>query len=147
MVQLPNYVKSFKCGGLAIGLCMNHILLDGMSAKGFNQNLASQALDDEPLAVVPCFDRHLMTARSPPRPAFDHPEFFKPDLGPLSSPPVFDCKREELEYRVFQLSPSHIKLLKEMAESETRISSLSVVVALVWKCKERVSTLLNGRQR
>ncbi|XP_047960578.1 rosmarinate synthase-like [Salvia hispanica] len=145
-------VTSFKCGGLAIGLCVNHILLDGMSAKGFNQNLASQAFDDEPLAVVPCFDRRLMTARSPPRPAFDHPEFFKPDLAPLSGPPVFDCKREKLEYRVFQLSPSHIKLLKEMAESETRISSLSVVAALVWKCKalskqeggkERVSTLLN----
>ncbi|KAH6757296.1 hypothetical protein C2S52_023502 [Perilla frutescens var. hirtella] len=150
-------ITSFKCGGFSIGLCVNHILLDGMSAKGFNENLASQAFDDKPLAVVPCFDRRLLAARSPPRVSFEHREFFKPDLGP--GLPVFDCEREELEYRVFQLSPSNVNFLKEMAakSSETaanaRISSLSAAAALMWKCKalsrdgeydkERVSNLLN----
>lgn len=148
-------ITSFKCGGFAIGLCVNHILLDGMSAKVFNENLASQAFDDNPLAVVPCFDRRLLAARSPPRAAFDHREFFKPDLGPTSALPVFDCNKEELEYRVFQLNPSDINFLKQKAaKSETaRISSLTVVAALMWKCKalskddeldkERVSQLLN----
>lgn len=134
---------------------MNHILLDGMSAKGFNENLASQAFDgDKPLAVIPCFDRRLLAARSPPRVSFEHLEFFKPDLGP--GLPVFDCEKEELEYRVFQLRPTDVHILKEMAKSESgnaRISSLNVAAALMWRCKalskdkeydkERVSNLLN----
>ncbi|KAL8463777.1 hypothetical protein ACS0TY_033648 [Phlomoides rotata] len=148
-------VTSFRCGGFAIGMSVNHILLDGFSAKGFNENLASQAFDDKPLAVVPFHNRRLLAARSPPHVAFQHPEFFKPDIAPPSGPPVFDCKKEELAFKVFTFSPIDINVLKEKATTEkgARISSLSVVAALIWRCKalskddvydkERVSTLLN----
>lgn len=139
-----------------MGMSVNHILLDGMSAKAFNENLASQAFDDKPLAVVPCLNRRLLAARSPPLVEFPHPEFFKPDLGPISGPPVFDCNKEELEFRVFQVSPSDIIFLKDKAkeaETDAKISSFNVVAALIWQCKalsrddefnkDRVSTLLN----
>lgn len=138
-----------------IGMSVNHILLDGFSAKGFNENLASQAFDDKPLAVVPFLDRRLLAARSPPHVDFQHPEFFKPDIAPLSGPPVFDCNKEELTFKVFQFSPSDINLLKQKATTsdDERVSSLSVVAALIWRCKalskddvydkDRVSTLLN----
>ncbi|KAI3471431.1 hypothetical protein Pfo_030795 [Paulownia fortunei] len=150
-------VTSFKCGGFAIGMSVNHILLDGLSAKTFTENLASQAFEDKPLAVIPCFDRRLLAARSPPLVAFPHPEFFKPDLL-ISGPPVFDCKKEELEFKAFKLSPSDINFLKDKAKTETnatttKISSFNVVAALIWRCKalscdgeynkDRVSTLLN----
>ncbi|KAL8463778.1 hypothetical protein ACS0TY_033649 [Phlomoides rotata] len=84
-------VTSFRCGGFAIGMSVNHIMLDGFSAKGFNENLASQAFDDKPLVVVPFHDRRLLAARSPPHMAFQHLELFKPDITPVSGPPVFDC--------------------------------------------------------
>ncbi|XP_051151322.1 acyltransferase GLAUCE-like [Andrographis paniculata] len=138
-------VTSFKCGGFAIGMSSNHILLDGMSARAFKQNLASQAFEDErPLAVIPCLDRRLLVGRSPPQVDFQHQEFFIPETAPNSSgPPVFDCQREELEFRVFRLTPADIKFLKEVAAADadadgrtnTKISSYSVATALIWRCK------------
>ncbi|KAK6124601.1 hypothetical protein DH2020_041656 [Rehmannia glutinosa] len=52
-------VTSFKCGGFAIGMSMNHALFDGVSAQTFIENLAAQAFDDKPLSVIPCHNRHL----------------------------------------------------------------------------------------
>ncbi|KAG8371816.1 hypothetical protein BUALT_Bualt12G0002500 [Buddleja alternifolia] len=156
-------VTSFKCGGFAIGMSVNHILLDGMSAKTFNENLASQAFDDKPLSLIPFHDRRLLAARSPPLVSFPHPEFFKPDAPAISGPPVFDCKKEELDFKIFKLTPKEINSLKDKAKPSSETisttakipSSLSVVAALMWRCKalscgvdehinkERVSTLLN----
>ncbi|PIN20432.1 hypothetical protein CDL12_06902 [Handroanthus impetiginosus] len=156
-------VTSFKCGGFAIGMCVNHILLDGLSARTFNENLASQAFDDKPFAAVPCLNRSLLAARSPPLVEFSHPEFFIPKNLPNSGPPVFDCKKEELVSKIFKLSSSDIAFLKNKATpplaAETnatapaRISSFNVAAALIWRCKalsydddcnkDRVSTLLN----
>ncbi|KAH6821248.1 HXXXD-type acyl-transferase family protein [Perilla frutescens var. hirtella] len=152
-------VTSFKCGGFAIGMCMNHILLDGLGAKTFIENLASQAFDDKHLAVIPCNDRWLLAARSPPQVAFPHPEFLDLHLpvGEGSSPPVFDCSREELEFKIFKLSPTDITKLKKKANNGSeaaKISSFGVVAALIWRCKafsgsaelqkkDRISTLLN----
>ncbi|KAG8371809.1 hypothetical protein BUALT_Bualt12G0001800 [Buddleja alternifolia] len=150
-------VTGFKCGGFAIGMCMNHALFDGIGAQTFIENLATQAFDDKPLSVTPCHNRHLLAARSPPHAEFQHPEFFKPDTS-LSGPPVFDCKREELDYKIFKLTPTAINFLKDKAKDETisattKITSYNVVAALIWRCKalscgadynkERVSTLLN----
>ncbi|KAK6124602.1 hypothetical protein DH2020_041657 [Rehmannia glutinosa] len=157
--EMGDLVTSFKCGGFAIGMSVNHILLDGLSAKTFTENLASLAFEDKPMAVIPCLDRRLLAARSPPLVAFQHPEFYKPDL-PISGPPVFDCKKEELEFRVFKLSPTDINFLKDKAKpadqtnsTATKISSFNVVAALIWLCKalscereynkDRISTLLN----
>ncbi|XP_057781283.1 acyltransferase GLAUCE-like [Salvia miltiorrhiza] len=148
-------ITSFKCGGFAIGICTNHILLDGLGAKFFIENLASQAFDDKPLAVVPCNDRRLLAARSPPHVSFPHPEFLDLHLpvGEGSSPPVFDCGREELDFKIFKLSLADIANLKEMAKTaaNAKISSFGVAAALIWRCKAlsgggeraRVSTLLN----
>ncbi|KAL0287684.1 UNVERIFIED_CONTAM: Shikimate O-hydroxycinnamoyltransferase [Sesamum calycinum] len=121
-------LTSFKCGGFSIGLSTNHVLLDGVSAQNFIENLATQAFDDKPLAIFPCNDRHLLAARSPPHVEFPHPEFFKPDL------PAGQAR-------------------ESIGSTTTKITVLSVVAALIWRCKalanyteynkDRVSTLLN----
>ncbi|KAL0405044.1 UNVERIFIED_CONTAM: Putrescine hydroxycinnamoyltransferase 1 [Sesamum radiatum] len=151
-------VTSFKCGSFCIGMSTNHVLLDGASAQIFIENLATQAFDDKPLAVIPCNNRHLLAARSPPHVEFPHPEFFKPDLPAVVGPPVFDCKREELDYTTFSLTSRAINYLKDKAKENissttTKITSFNVVAALIWRCKalsndaeynkDRVSTLLN----
>ncbi|KAL0354107.1 UNVERIFIED_CONTAM: Putrescine hydroxycinnamoyltransferase 1 [Sesamum angustifolium] len=158
VAQIAKLLTSFKCGGFSIGLSTNHVLLDGVSAQNFIENLATQAFDDKPLAIFPCNDRHLLAARSPPHVEFPHPEFFKPDLPAGLGLPVFDCEREELEYTVFSLTSDAINYLKDKAgesigSTTTKITVLRVVAALVWRCKalanyteynkDRVSTLLN----
>ncbi|CAA2934639.1 omega-hydroxypalmitate O-feruloyl transferase [Olea europaea subsp. europaea] len=150
-------VTSFKCGGFAMGISTNHVLFDGISFKCFLENLASQAFDDKPLAIVPCHDRHLLAARSPPRVTFPHPELLKLELpiGEDTIPSVFDCQQEDLDFKIFHLNSDNISYLKEKAKIDgpnenTKITSFNVVSALIWRCKalssgdnsQRVSTVL-----
>lgn len=89
-------------------MSVNHITLIGLSANTFKKNLASQAFEgDRPLDVIPFFNCHLLAARSSPQVEFPHPEFFilKPSLDSSSlEPPMFEYKREELEFKVFKIT-------------------------------------------
>ncbi|XP_059307534.1 acyltransferase GLAUCE [Lycium ferocissimum] len=156
-------VTSFKCGGFAIGISTNHITFDGISFKIFLQNLASQAFDDDnnnskPLAIVPCNDRTLLAARTPPRVTFPHHELLKLEvpIGEELNPKVFETLQEELDFKIFKLNSSDISSLKEKAKDENaphaKITSFNVVTSHVWRCKalsfdvennsERISTVL-----
>ncbi|GER28829.1 HXXXD-type acyl-transferase family protein [Striga asiatica] len=130
-------VTSFKCGSFALGVSTNHILFDGTSVKTFFQNLASQSLpdSDQPLAAIPCNHRRLLAARSPPRVTFPHPELKKLDLNEQNNtPPVFNCSQDNLDFRVFRLSPDDISRLKTKA-GPTKATGFNAVAALVWRCK------------
>lgn len=140
-----------------MGISTNHVLFDGISFKNFLENLASQAFDDKPMAIVPFNDRRLLAARSPPRITFPHPEMLKLEI-PISedlSPPVFDCQKEQLDFQIFNLNSDNISYLKEKAKisgpnENTKITSFNVVTAFIWRCKalssgnnsQRLSTML-----
>ncbi|KAG8366013.1 hypothetical protein BUALT_Bualt17G0032000 [Buddleja alternifolia] len=147
-------VTSFKCGGFSLSLSTNHLLFDGMGARTFLENVASQAFENKPLAIIPCNDRHLLTARSPPHVAFPHPE-----LLPAKNIQALNCVKEELESKIFKLTSNQINYLKDKAKSNdgkkaamttTKITSFNAVAALIWRCKalsvdtekDRISTLL-----
>lgn len=156
-------VTSFRCGGFAMGFSTNHITFDGISFKTFLQNLASQAFDDDnnspkPLAIVPCNDRTLLAARTPPRVTFPHVELLKLEvpIGEELNPKVFETLQEELDFKIFKLNSNDINSLKEKAKDENapnaKITSFNVVTSYVWRCKalscdvennsERISTVL-----
>ncbi|KAK6911766.1 hypothetical protein RJ641_023859 [Dillenia turbinata] len=69
-------VTTFKCGGFVMGVSTNHTTFDGISFKHFLQNLAAVA-SGKPLFIPPCNQRELLSARSPPRVTFPHPELLK----------------------------------------------------------------------
>ncbi|KAH6812707.1 HXXXD-type acyl-transferase family protein [Perilla frutescens var. frutescens] len=147
-------VTSFKCGGFAMGLSTNHALFDGMSFKHFLENLASQAFDDKPIATAPCNDRHLLAARSPPQVTFPHPELLKLKIpiGQEETPPIFDCKEEDLDFKIFRLSPDDINFLKEKAKADAagatvKITGFNVVSAHIWRCKALSCDVDNNRDR
>ncbi|XP_042480422.1 omega-hydroxypalmitate O-feruloyl transferase-like [Macadamia integrifolia] len=141
-------VTSFKCGGLALGISTNHVTFDGISFKHFLENLASLAAD-KALAITPCNNRQLLTARSPPRVMFPHPELVKFEIPPQGeesyATTLFEAIAEDLEFKVFRLRPDDISGLKEKAKlggsnnngTSTRISisSFNVVTAHVWRCR------------
>ncbi|KAG8380339.1 hypothetical protein BUALT_Bualt06G0005300 [Buddleja alternifolia] len=148
-------VTTFKCGGFAMGISTNHVLFDGSSFKTLLANLASQAFDDKPLATMPCNDRHLLAARSPPQVTFPHPELLKlkPPIGEEESPPVFDCKQGDLDFKIFSLHSKDISYLKEKAKdggaksSTTKITGFNVITAHVWRCKALSCDAENNRDR
>ncbi|KHN46812.1 Omega-hydroxypalmitate O-feruloyl transferase [Glycine soja] len=131
-------LTSFKCGGFAIGFTTSHTTFDGLSFKTFLDNLAALAAN-KPLAVIPCHDRHLLAARSPPRVSFPHPELIKLDKLPTGSTEsgVFEATNEELNFKVFQLTSHNILSLKEKAKGSTnaRATGFNVITAHLWRCK------------
>lgn len=146
-------VTSFKCGSFCIGTSTNHLLFDGLSFKVFLENLASQAFDDKPLAIIPCTDRHLLAARSPPQVTFPHVELLKFEL-PVGedAPPVFEIKQEDLDFKIFRLSSKDINYLKEKAKTEgprpgKKITGFNVITAHVWRCKALSFNDENNRDR
>lgn len=146
-------MTSFKCGGFAIGFTTSHATFDGLSFKTFLDNLAALA-SNKPLAIIPCHERTLLAARSPPRVSFPHPEMI--NLSNLPSgieSGVFEASKEELDFKVFQLTSNNINNLKEKAKGSnttTRVTGFNVVTAHVWRCKglsgpydpNRLSTIL-----
>ncbi|CAA0829924.1 HXXXD-type acyl-transferase family protein [Striga hermonthica] len=132
-------VTSFKCGGFAIGISMNHILLDGVAAKMFQENIASQAFEDHRLLqYVPFHDRRLLAARSPPLVTFPHPEIFKP-MG-LALGPLPQGSNQPLSRTVLKMNSKDIDFLKTKAkfsstDENVKITSFKVVAALVWRCR------------
>ncbi|KAH1077255.1 hypothetical protein GYH30_052673 [Glycine max] len=131
-------LTSFKCGGFAIGFTTSHTTFDGLSFKTFLDNLAALAAN-KPLAVIPCHDRHLLAARSPPHVSFPHHELIKLDNLPTGSTEssVFEPSKEELDFKVFQLTSHNILSLKEKAKGSTnaRATGFNVITAHIWRCK------------
>ncbi|KAK1319126.1 Omega-hydroxypalmitate O-feruloyl transferase [Acorus calamus] len=119
-------VTSFKCGGFAMGLSINHATFDGATVKTFLENLASLAATGT-LSVHPCNDRHLLSARNPPRVTFPHPELTN------NIDRTFDASiNTPIEAKLFHLTPSDITLLKQKAgPAPTRFNA---VTAHVWRC-------------
>ncbi|KAL3623810.1 hypothetical protein CASFOL_032626 [Castilleja foliolosa] len=132
-------VTSFKCGGFAIGVSINHILLDGVASKSFQENLASQAFSDhKPLTSIPLHDRRLLAARSPPLVTFPHPEFIKP-IGPVLGLPIIGSK-QALDYTILKLTSKDINFLKAKAINKAsstalKITTFNVISALIWRCR------------
>ncbi|KAJ8450532.1 hypothetical protein Cgig2_020169 [Carnegiea gigantea] len=155
-------VTAFKCGGFAMGVQTNHATFDGISFKHFLQNLAAVA-GGKPLAMVPCHERELLAARSPPRVTFPHPELLelKIPIGQEGEndqiPNVFDNSPQDLDFKIFSLSEKDISNLKAKAKEgptsgKGKPTGFIVVSAHVWRCKalsvndennlERLSTIL-----
>ncbi|KAG0478396.1 hypothetical protein HPP92_013115 [Vanilla planifolia] len=122
-------LTSFKCGGFVIGLTSNHITLDGISTAVFLDNIAAIATGGE-IATMPFTDRRVLSARTPPRVSFSHPELLELPCVPFSLPLL------ELKYRLFRLTDSDIETLKRRAQpSSCRATSFKVVAAHIWRCK------------
>ncbi|KAL9150633.1 hypothetical protein ABFS82_11G001800 [Erythranthe guttata] len=154
-------VTSFKCGGFSIGMSFNHSLLDGTSAKIFLENLASQAFEDKPLAFIPCHDRNLLAARSPPHVEFPHPEYLKIDIGPFLASPLLMLHefQKKMEIKILKLSSKDINFLKLKSKAEEvdddhnatttakrrrSITTFNVVAALIWRSR---ALSLNDKDR
>ncbi|XXG62210.1 hypothetical protein AAC387_Pa05g0620 [Persea americana] len=135
-------VTFFKCGGFAIGISSNHTTMDGISAKMFFENLASLA-HGRPLSFIPCNNRRLLAARSPPQVTFSHPELLKLDLSPLAldaqQATILYAGVKNIDFKLFRLSGDDIAGLKLKAKAQgasgPSITGFNVVAAHIWRCK------------
>ncbi|RCV43451.1 hypothetical protein SETIT_9G295200v2 [Setaria italica] len=134
-------VTTFKCGGLVLGLAMNHCLADGQSAAEFLRSWAEVARG-VPLSTSPFLDRSLQSARPVPTISFPHDEFAEiDDVSGLAG--VFGGD-VPFVYRSFTFDASKLERLKKAASEDaaastttTTCSTFVALTAFVWVVRTR----------
>ncbi|KAI4348341.1 hypothetical protein L6164_009076 [Bauhinia variegata] len=144
MPPLVAQVTKFKCGGFALGLCLNHCMFDGVGAMEF-VNSWGEVARGLPLSVPPFLDRSILKARNPPKIEFLHQEFA--DIQDKSS--TGELYEDEMVYRSFCFDPEKLKQLKMEAMENGALDSCTtfeVLSAFVWRARTRALKLLPEQQ-
>ncbi|CAO2209094.1 unnamed protein product [Urochloa humidicola] len=124
-VVLAVQVTFFRCGGVALGTALHHASSDAMSAFHFFQTWSAFSRDGDRAAVeLPCHDRTLLRARSPPT--------VHPDALSMFHPNVALCDPSgPITIQVFSISKDQVASLKRLCGGA---STFCAVSALLWRC-------------
>ncbi|GMI87092.1 hydroxycinnamoyl-CoA shikimate/quinate hydroxycinnamoyl transferase [Hibiscus trionum] len=133
-------VTKFKCGGVCLGVGLQHTLGDGTSALHFINSWADTARGMSP-AIAPFIDRTLLRARDPPMPKFHHVEY--------DSPPSMSSTSDNLKPSIvstFKLTADQLNTLKAKANvadanSGVKHSSFNILAAHIWRCVSKARDL------
>lgn len=125
-------VTYFKCGGVSVGVAVQHNVADGTSSLHF-VNTWSDVARGLDINVPPHIDRTILRARDPPQLSFSHVEFQTP-------PTLKSCLSFEpspTKSSIFKLTRDQIQALKaQVKESGSTInySSYVVLTGHLWRC-------------
>ncbi|KAH0973422.1 hypothetical protein GBA52_025578 [Prunus armeniaca] len=148
ILELPPLVAQvtkFKCGGFALGLCMNHCMFDGIGAMEFVNSWAKIARG-LPLTVPPFLDRSILKARNPPTIEHLHQEFSE-IIGTSST--SNDLSEEKMLYSSFCFDSEKLEKVKMKAREDRALDSCTTFEALsafVWKARTKALKLVPEQQ-
>eukprot|EP00252_Welwitschia_mirabilis_P007249 TRINITY_DN1846_c0_g1_i1.p1 TRINITY_DN1846_c0_g1~~TRINITY_DN1846_c0_g1_i1.p1 ORF type:complete len:448 (-),score=3.00 TRINITY_DN1846_c0_g1_i1:225-1568(-) len=132
-------VTRFRCGGVCIGIAMNHQVCDGSGALYFINSWA-QVTRGLPISTPPVIERTPLKARSPPSVKFDHVEYHPPPSLKTASPQE-NCPTGEFKVGMFKLTREEIELLKQKCQEEgnKKYTTFEAVAGHVWRsaCRAR----------
>ncbi|CAM0878414.1 unnamed protein product [Alopecurus aequalis] len=125
-------VTFLRCGGVALGTALHHVVIDAMSAFHFFQTWSALCRDGDGAAAVlelPCHDRTLLRPRSPP---VVHPKTFSLFYPNQIVPEPLGTIIND----IFVVSKDQLAHLKRACGSRDgwRVSTFCAVSALVWRC-------------
>lgn len=134
-------VTYFKCGGVSLGVGMQHHVADGASGLHFINTWSdiTRGLD---LTIPPFIDRTLLHARDPPMPAFQHIEYQPPPSMKSSPEQTNSESTPETTVSIFKLTREQLNTLKARAKENgntVSYSSYEMLSGHVWRsvCKAR----------
>ncbi|XVE80820.1 hypothetical protein DITRI_Ditri15bG0011300 [Diplodiscus trichospermus] len=143
-------VTTFKCGGVSLGVGVQHTLADGPSALHFINSWAETARGLSP-SIAPFIDRTLLHARVPATPTFQHAEFDPPPSMNTTSHSIStsdDLNRPSI-VSIFELSVDQLNTLKAKPNVEngdtTKYSTYSILAAHLWRCISKARGLSNDQ--
>ncbi|XP_044495281.1 shikimate O-hydroxycinnamoyltransferase-like [Mangifera indica] len=130
-------VTHFKCGGVSLGVGMQHHAADGFSGLHF-VNTWSDIARGLDVTIPPFIDRTLLWARDPPQPTFPHIEYQPPPALKTPLPSV----SEPTAVSIFKLTRDQLNILKAKAKengNSINYSSYEMLAGHVWRsaCKAR----------
>ncbi|GMN36304.1 hypothetical protein TIFTF001_005923 [Ficus carica] len=130
-------VTYFKCGGVSLGVGMQHHAADGFSGLHFVNTWSDMARGLD-LTIPPFIDRTLLRARDPPRPAFEHIEY-KPAPSMKNTPQQTTDSQPSTETAVamFKMTREQLNTLKAKTKENgntINYSSYEMLSGHVWRC-------------
>nr|BAF49305.1 putative acyltransferase [Clitoria ternatea] len=133
-------VTYFKCGGVSLGVGMQHHVADGASGLHFI-NAWSDVARGLDISISPFIDRTLLRARDPPEPVFDHVEY-KPAPAMKTPLPPTKPGSEQVAVSIFKLTRDQLNTLKGKSREDgntVNYSSYEMLAGHVWRsvCKAR----------
>jgi shikimate O-hydroxycinnamoyltransferase len=120
-------VNFLKCGGVALGTALHHVAIDAVSAFHFFQTWSAFSKDGDAAGLeLPCHDRTLLRARSPP---VVHPDALTV-MYPKLSPSELSVA---VVNKIFVISKDQVAALKRACTGGGG-STFCALSAHVWRC-------------
>ncbi|WCJ40173.1 HXXXD-type acyl-transferase family protein [Euphorbia peplus] len=141
MPPLVVQVTKFKCGGFALGLCMNHCMFDGIGAMQFVNSWGEMARG-LPLTIPPSLDRSILKARNPPITEYIHQEFAEVEDKSSLNDLYGD---QEMLYQSFCFDPETLEKIKRKAMEDGHLSKCTTfesLSGLVWRARTKALGML-----
>lgn len=132
-------ITRFKCGGVSIGVGMQHHIADGASGLQFINHwsdVARGAPREEMVSIN--IDRTLLAARDPPTPHFPHVEYQEsPALLNRRSLPTTTTtatdKIPKISVAILKITKAQLDKLKENSK-DYKLSSFALLSGHIWRC-------------
>ncbi|KAK4488891.1 hypothetical protein RD792_004681 [Penstemon davidsonii] len=131
-------ITNFKCGGVSLGVGMQHHAADGFSGLHFINTWSDMARGID-ITIPPFIDRTLLRARDPPQPQFKHIEYQPPPS--MKTPPQQNFNKSdtapETAVSIFKLTREQLNTLKAKSKEDgntVTYSSYEMLAGHVWRC-------------
>ncbi|GLJ22653.1 hypothetical protein SUGI_0426700 [Cryptomeria japonica] len=133
-------VTKFKCGGVALGTAIQHILSDGASSLHFVNSWCDVARGLQ-IHLLPQLDRSPLRARIPPSVSVSHQEFAPPPTllhqEKDSDNLILHEEANKVSFGRFNLSKEQLNALRDEASENPVNKTYSMYIVLaahIWKC-------------
>ncbi|XP_059641847.1 shikimate O-hydroxycinnamoyltransferase-like [Cornus florida] len=129
-------VTHFTCGGVSLGVGMQHHVADGASGLHFINTWSDMARGLE-LTIPPFIDRTLLCAHDKPQPAFHHIEYQPPPAMKASLQTTDSESVPEATVSLFKLTRDQVNILKAKSKENGNMvsySSYEMLAGHVWRC-------------
>ncbi|CAL8133542.1 unnamed protein product [Prunus armeniaca] len=141
-------VTYFKCGGVSLGVGLEHRVADGVSGLHFVNTWSDIARGCD-ITIPPFIDRTLLRARDPPQPAFHHIEY-QPD-PPIKTPlrSTNASSVESTTVSIFRLTREQLNMLKAKSKEDgntIEFSTFEMLAGHVWRCASNARQLPDDQE-
>nr|UQZ10112.1 BAHD104 [Lavandula angustifolia] len=121
-------VTRLKCGGFILSYSCNHTICDAAGFVQFMSAVGELARGATAPSIQPVWERHLLTARNPPRVSFTHREY---DVVPKTN-----GETDKMVVRYFFFDAADISALRRSLPRYLQTcSKFDIVAACAWRCR------------
>ncbi|XP_058086097.1 benzyl alcohol O-benzoyltransferase-like [Magnolia sinica] len=126
-------VTRLLCGGFIFALRINHAISDATGLNHFLNAVCEMARGAPAPSLLPVWQRHLLSARSPPRVTCVHREYDQvaETIGAF-------VPHDDVLHRSFFFGPNEISALRKQVPSHLRTcSTVELLTACLWRCRTK----------